>query len=252
MVLVLISLDNIKFCTSTIILKKASSLFCTTFSLPQPPRIDSATLPKETRVFEDAQTICGILKMVSGIELPSLDTLEELEKILRAAHKWDMPGPISIIGRMRTSPGICAHPLRYYIIACTFGLEESAKTASALTHNIDIWVDSLTPALIQLESKYLLKLLDLRRGRRDGLVEIMEKIQLEKCTNCSNPHLRNNFPWETLKLKAHKAMEVRPSEESLLGIKATMPTVTCGYCSIVIPNWWLEIFQRFKMLSNTI
>jgi hypothetical protein len=45
---------------------------------------------------EDARTIDAILRIISGMELPALDTFEEVESVLIMGDKWDMPGPISI------------------------------------------------------------------------------------------------------------------------------------------------------------
>ncbi|KAF8478341.1 hypothetical protein JB92DRAFT_2768699 [Gautieria morchelliformis] len=131
--IVLLSSEGVGFCANSFILKKASSVFRTTLSLPQPP--GPLTSHREVQLSEDAQAINGVLRMISGMELAALDTFDEIEKVLAAAHKWEMPGPISIIRRMTLPPDVYADPLRFYVMACRFGWEEGAKAASALTNN---------------------------------------------------------------------------------------------------------------------
>jgi len=155
-----------RFLVSANVLKAASELFATTLSLPQPP----GTCSTETiidNLDEDAQTIEGLLRMITAKELPRLDTLEAVEPLLLAADKWAMPGPTSImktlLRKTNIAPFASNDPLRLYWLGCRLGWDELRKSASKICSITQIFS---SPWSQRLASTDLLRLLELHRTRR--------------------------------------------------------------------------------------
>jgi hypothetical protein len=237
--IVLLSSDNIKFRTHSFILKTASGVFRTTLSLPQA----AGTCPQESIIGplqEDAQTISIILRMLCGMELPALDSFEEVEKVLVTSDKWDMPGPFSILRRITVPQALFDDPLRLYILACRFGWIEAAKAASTYTLDLDLKREDLQPLLHRMESRDLLKLQELRTRRRDALLEFLQAYRVRTCSHDLNSMSSRaygginlqEFPvrWEALKLKAFLAMERRPSGNSLFGSQSVIQSDIQALC----------------------
>ncbi|KAF8507436.1 hypothetical protein JB92DRAFT_2735299 [Gautieria morchelliformis] len=91
----LVSRDKVLFCVNACVLRAASSVFETTLSLPQPKA--SPRDPVIENLDEDATTIEGLLRIITGRQFPPLDTIEVIEPLALAAEKWQMPGPLSIL-----------------------------------------------------------------------------------------------------------------------------------------------------------
>ena len=170
----LVSRDGMRFRVSSIMLKATSGCFATTLSLPQSP----GTCPKEAvidHLDEDAQTIEGLLRMVTGKECPQLDTLEVIEPLLLAAEKWDMPGPSSILKLLLQHPSIVSeHPLRLYWLGCHLGWDGMTKLASKFSCNSHIYSSHFRSWLQRLASTDLIRLMEFHRNRRNMMRTYLE------------------------------------------------------------------------------
>ncbi|KAF8583898.1 hypothetical protein K439DRAFT_1189047 [Ramaria rubella] len=243
--IVLRSSNGFDFYTHSFLLKTASGLFRTTLSLPQ-----AAGMVSDESVIgplpEDAETIDAILRIISGLPFPPLDTFDLLEKVLVTADKWDMPGPLSVIRRISIPPALSSDPLRLYIIACRLGWIEAAKLASTLTLDLDLRREEFREKLCTMESKDLLELQDLRIKRRDmfhlkvSSIESLSNTKPQYCISCrrvTNPHLNQTAIMEALGYQCFKEMDTRPSGQSLIGSSPTVgPKRICSGCGTFQPE----------------
>lgn len=62
--------------------------------------------------------------MVSGLPLLPVVHYDIVDKILYAAEKYDMPGPMSIMRLLVMTPPLLDQPFRLYTVACRYGWEE--------------------------------------------------------------------------------------------------------------------------------
>ncbi|KAG2343460.1 hypothetical protein BDR05DRAFT_975988 [Suillus weaverae] len=125
--------------------------------------------------------------MISGMEIPQWDTLDEIEDVLHAAEKYDTPGPISIIRSAITSPRFMLDPLRVYAIA--------ARSQEYI------------PVLKRIPTDDLLRLIDLRRERRDAFIHAIDN-EVHFTSGCSRD--KYHHPWYALKLSVYMEMDERP------------------------------------------
>ncbi|KAF8583895.1 hypothetical protein K439DRAFT_1411644 [Ramaria rubella] len=269
--IVLRSSNGFDFYTHSFLLKTASGLFRTTLSLPQA----AGTMSNESiigPVPEDAETIDAILRIISGLPFPALDTFELVEKVLITADKWDMPGTLSVIRRISIPPALSSDPLRLYIMACRFGWIEAAKLASTLTLDLDLRREEFRENLCTMESKHLLELQDLRIKRRDMFyltvsnIEFLRNPEPQFCAFCR--HITNLILDRTtildLGLKCFKEMDTRPSGRSLLGSSSViskdfLPKQACSDCrtsqrehQISMKEFTAAIEKELAVLPNSI
>jgi hypothetical protein len=85
----LVSRDKVLFRISACVLRASSCVFDTILSLPQPKA--SPREPVIDNLDEDATTIDGLLRMITGREIPPLDTLESIEAFALAAENGRCP-----------------------------------------------------------------------------------------------------------------------------------------------------------------
>ncbi|GJJ06054.1 hypothetical protein Clacol_000242 [Clathrus columnatus] len=219
---VLKSSEGVKFATHSFILKIASGIYRRSTSLPD------AIVDSEGALLlpEDCRTMNAILRMISGMELPSLDNFADLEKVLLTAKKWDMPGPPSIIRRMTLSPSLLDDPVRLYALACKVGWGEAAATAATLTLDVDLEHEEVLPILKGMQSKDVLKLLNLRTRRRDELLNFLISYDIKGCLNhlshsnkqtASDHELSIQWQWKAFIFTAFIAIDRHPSGKTLLG-----------------------------------
>jgi hypothetical protein len=106
---VLCSLDGIYYRIHSFILRITSSFFRAMLTLPQ-QRSD----PGETATVtlgETSKVLGVLLRMISGLEIPKWESLDDVEAVLDAAHKYDMPGPIATLRVIASSHLFLAEPL---------------------------------------------------------------------------------------------------------------------------------------------
>lgn len=167
----LASKDGFLFRVHSHTLRTTSGFFRSMFSLPQDVS-EPALFSKTGTLYleEDKDTLDGLLRMMCGLELPTLHTPEQLDALLEAIEKYDTPGPLSIVRLLVIAPTLEIHPLRLYGIARRFGWDAEAKHASSQSLVNNLFDPTLRFYLQRLSTESLLKLLDLHRTRREGRV----------------------------------------------------------------------------------
>ncbi|TCD69263.1 hypothetical protein EIP91_008198 [Steccherinum ochraceum] len=201
------------------------------FSLPQQsvaaPGSDiqapshSSTLPSDViYVDEDAATLEFLLRLVCGQAIPKLDSYDVVEPLLYAAEKYDMPGPLSIVRALITTPSFVADPLRLYTLCCRYGWYEEAQTASTLTLTMNLHVPSHRATLLKLSSVSLLNLYELHHSRKDNLRTRLNETPFvndateASCSNCGAIVMYHT--WRELKYVIITEMDVRPMGDTIL------------------------------------
>jgi hypothetical protein len=167
----LVSREKTMFCISANVLKAASRVFETTLSLPQPEGNASSD---PVILDEDSTTIEGLLRMITGREFPPLDTIENIESLVLAANKWEMPGPLSILKMvlLRDTSFAEKHPIRLYWLGCRLKWVALVQLAAKFSCNYDIYYHNVLDSVLDtLDPGDLLRLVRFHRGRRDRMRE---------------------------------------------------------------------------------
>ncbi|KAI0794419.1 hypothetical protein C8Q74DRAFT_575495 [Fomes fomentarius] len=120
--------DHVHFYVHRQILSQASSVFADMFTLPQPP--ESSEAPPIVDVTEDSKTLDQLLRLCYPINKRELGNLDDVIPVLKAAMKYEMEWPVSIITRdlLSIAPQT---PLHTWAVACRAGLEEVARKAAS-------------------------------------------------------------------------------------------------------------------------
>ena len=125
--------DRVDFHVHSHILSQASPVFADMFSLPQPPSIsrDEDAVRPIVDVIEDSRTLKTLLCLCYPIEKEKQDELEDIVPVLRAAMKYDMKWPISLLTTdiLAIAP---QNPLKVWAIASRCGLEVVAQKAASI------------------------------------------------------------------------------------------------------------------------
>ncbi|KAG2367638.1 hypothetical protein BDR07DRAFT_1393163 [Suillus spraguei] len=178
------------------------------------PQADPSSETSPIGLQEKDGVLTRIFTMISGIEIPQWDSLDEIEEVLHAAEKYDMPGPISILRSAITSHRFMANPLHVYAIAARYQWEEVLQHAAEACLAIPIHKRNYLPVLKRVPTDDLLRLIDLRRERRDAFLNAMSnKVQFtsgssrEKCT-CGK--ITDHHPWYLFKLSVYMEMDEKP------------------------------------------
>ncbi|KZT06897.1 uncharacterized protein LAESUDRAFT_141611 [Laetiporus sulphureus 93-53] len=167
---VLCSKDNVLFRVHSLTLKTTSGWFNTMFSLPR----ESDGFSDVLHLDEDADVLTGLLKMVSGMELPEMGSLDVVESILLAAEKYDMPGPVSIIRSTIAHHLTDANALRIYRLACSRFWKKEAQLASSYTLTLDLCSPAAMAEVSRMDGPAIAKLFLLHRRRRDALKDALD------------------------------------------------------------------------------
>ena len=248
---VLSSRDGILFCIPSMTLKMTSSWFRTMFTLPQgsPPassrshnrnQRDTTTAPTETEIIgldEDSSTLEPLLRMICGLEIPTLDTWDTVEPVLYAAEKYDMPGPASILRALLRAPTFTDAPLRLYAAACHFGWAEDARAASTRSLTLNLYDSAHKPSLLRLRSADLYALFALHHKRRAQFRSriadspFLTDAQLlntasARCSSCRDPI--SYLEWRELRHVMLAELERRPSGDTVLtGLEEWPAALAC-------------------------
>jgi len=192
---VLTSSDGTNYRLHPFTLRTTSGFFRDMISLPQKSTGEAGDAKpaqeEQIALDEGNRVLTPLLKMISGLAVERWKSLEELEGVLDAAQKYDMPGPLSTIRSTVASPPsyiTLENPLRLYIIAARHDWEEEAQAASVHTLEVCLHDEALASILQQVSSAYLLKLFRLHRIRRDKFREYIERdnrrFGLDICASC--------------------------------------------------------------------
>lgn len=116
---------------------------------------------------EDAFVIEGLLRMVCGLPLLPLETHDQMDLVLFAAEKYDMPGPMSIL-RLQIMVGpLLDEPFRLYAAARRHGWKEEAEFSSTRTLSYNIYDTAVRSSLQRMSTEAVLDLFELHHARRE-------------------------------------------------------------------------------------
>ncbi|KAI0785510.1 hypothetical protein C8Q75DRAFT_775218 [Abortiporus biennis] len=173
-------------------------------------------------VDEDSTTLEGLLRMISGLPIPKLDSYEMIEPILFAAEKYDMPGPPSIIRAIIMTGPFIKDPLRLYALCCLYGWEREAKEASAKTLSLNLHNSQHRSNLQKLNTDAILNLFELHHNRRETLRKRLNEPPFVNDTgdaSCSHCGATVNYQtWRELKMVIVLEMDNRPLGDTVLNV----------------------------------
>ncbi|KAG2367639.1 hypothetical protein BDR07DRAFT_1393169 [Suillus spraguei] len=200
------------------VLRTTSGFFRPMLSLSDINSIGSSPDPSSEASSIGLQETDGVLTrlfiMISGMEIPQWDSLDEIEEVLHAAEKYDMPGPISILRSVIISHHFMAEPLHVYAIAARYQWEEVLQNAAEACFAIPIHQQNYLSVLKRIPTDDLLRLIDLRRERRDAFMRaINNEVQFTDgcsrdecvCGRATDRHALYRF-----KLSVYKEMDEKP------------------------------------------
>ncbi|KAJ8516593.1 hypothetical protein ONZ45_g6110 [Pleurotus djamor] len=123
----------------------SSPLFADLLSLPQPSEPGASDEMSEGShvipMSESAETIQRLLPFVypRSVEIPRMETLEELQAVLHVAAKYEMKEVQQCLGEILVSPRFVeVDPMRVFAIACRYGLQQPARLAAKHTLRLSL------------------------------------------------------------------------------------------------------------------
>jgi hypothetical protein len=204
-------------------LKTTSGWFRSLFSMPQqsPP----SNYPETINLDEDSHILESLLLMICGLPINPLTSYDEVDALLFAAEKYEMPGPVSLIRMLAMTPPLLDQPLRLYAAATRCGWEEETKRASAQSLALNIYAPEHQPILRKLHTSAALDLINLHRDRREGIRKrLNEQPFVTANTMASCPRCRwriDHHAWRELKYRVVMEMDVRPLGDTVVDVGLT-------------------------------
>ena len=216
---ILASKDGILFRVHSYTLKTTSGWFRGMYSLPQ--RTSLLDQPVETlTVDEDSTTLVALLKIISGLAIPRLDSWDIIEPLLHAAEKYDMAGPMSVVRALLATPPLLSDPLRLYAIACRYSWDDEAMMASRETLTLNLHAPEHRGTLQKLGTDALLNLFALHHERREALRRRLDDppfvndVGNSSCSHCGMPV--DYHTWRELKYVIIMEMDARPLGDTVV------------------------------------
>ncbi|KAH8093895.1 hypothetical protein BXZ70DRAFT_369918 [Cristinia sonorae] len=232
---VLGSKNGVLFRVHSFTLKTTSGWFRTMFSLPQRSGSSTSDSTQETAVAstssgtlseniiyvdEDSTTLESLLRLISGLPIPKLDSYDTIEPLLYAAEKYDMPGPLSLVRALISTSPFTSDPLRLYTLCCRYGWTSEAQSASTQSLTLNIHSPTHRPTLLKLSTTALLNLVDLHYARRDTLRTRLNEppfVNDDSEASCSHCGVLVKYhTWRELKFVICSEMDVRPMGDTVL------------------------------------
>jgi len=231
--IVLQSSDGIYYRVSSYTLRTTSGFFRGMMTLPAPSNDQNTD---DVIVLGETSKVLGtLLRMIGGLAFVRWESIDELEEILAAAEKYDMPGPIATIEVNLTTSIFLEQPLRLYAIAARYGLEEAAKVASKGTLSLSIHDEEHIPILERIPVSYVLRLFRLHQKRKDEFQKLVKQnktLGVATCSQCGR-----NFGHGALKGITYFAqcmvskVDLQPAGNELLdGMWRTWPEASERAC----------------------
>ncbi|OAX38091.1 hypothetical protein K503DRAFT_741710 [Rhizopogon vinicolor AM-OR11-026] len=214
------SSDHTLFRVHSWTLKTTSGWFRSLFSMPRLNPVSHC--PETINLGENSRTLESILRMICGLPINPLTSYDDVDVLLFAAEKYDMPGPISLIRILVMTPPLLDQPLRLYAAASRFGWEEEAKYASTQSLALNIYAPEYQPILRKIGTSAVLDLIHLHRERREGLRRRLDETPfvtgstVAHCPRCRR--VIEHHTWRELKYKVVLEMDVRPLGDTVLNV----------------------------------
>ncbi|KAF9788191.1 hypothetical protein BJ322DRAFT_613704 [Thelephora terrestris] len=229
------SSDEVLFRAHRVILSLASPFFKDMFSLPQAsPQLDGSGTGHIVPFTEPSETIDTLLRFVYPDEDPDLKHVQEIEGVVEAAIKYDMPKCISA---MRKKLILCAskEPIRVFMIACKNNLADVASAAAHLSLRRPILYSFELGSVVLPCSA----LEDITAGSLFRLIEYQR--QCSKVANDAMSDLtwtREDFTWRT------------KMNDAIVGSckKCIRTTLELGEEHLQVVGWWYTFYQELKAL----
>jgi hypothetical protein len=132
---ILRSSDNTDFRVFKSFLSYASPFFKSMFALPQVPEGDDSNETRDgvpvIQVTEERDTLQRLLLLCYPLDVPSVDTLTQVQAVLEAALKYDMKRVEKQAKEWLIEPKFVeAEPVRVLVIACRYRFQEEFTVAT--------------------------------------------------------------------------------------------------------------------------
>ncbi|KAK0466600.1 hypothetical protein IW261DRAFT_1426741 [Armillaria novae-zelandiae] len=203
---ILSSLDNTLYRLPSPVLRRTTTFFASPSFTFDPPR-------KPIPVHEHDIVLERLLRILSGLAIPSWRTFDDLEGVLGLAET----GSEGCSGCL-----FLREPLRGYAIATRFGWEEEAELASKHTLSLSLYEEQHQQALRLIPTRALVKLFKFHRKRRDAFRSGMAGEGGEgRCGGYRDAV--GGAGWAALVWRMFWEMDARPSGE--------------GLCSLEVEEW---------------
>ncbi|KAG1793342.1 uncharacterized protein HD556DRAFT_1479438, partial [Suillus plorans] len=204
-------------------LKMTSGWFRSLFSMPQQNPLPNH--PEFINLDEDSHTLESLLLMLCGLPVNPLTSYDEVDALLFAAEKYEMPGPISLIRVLIMTPPLLDQPLHLYAAATRCGWKEEARHASVQLLALNIYTQEHQPILRKLHMGAVLDLMNLHHNRREGIRQrLNERPFVTRSTTASCPRCRwkvDHRTWRELKYRVVMEMDVRQLGDMVVDVGLT-------------------------------
>jgi len=215
---ILLASDDAEFRVHRCILAAASPFFTDMFSLPQPPIAPSVdTSIPVVPVSELRRTLDPLLRFIYPVQDPPILTLDELNPIMAAAFKYDLPSVISTLRKILVIPQFLeSSPTRVFAIASRYELEPEAQLASQYTLKVNVLDCPISDDLKHITAHSYHRLLNLHRRRADSAQELLKIPEEVKCMQCNGQTIRTFSPpkwWNVWEAMARKELATRPTTD---------------------------------------
>jgi len=199
-------------------------------------------------VTEDANVVDLLLRFIYPIRNPPFlctdaadSTLDSVVLLLKAADKYQMEGVLWSLREVLLHPDLLEKvPIRVYTIACMFGLEEEARTASRHTLSFDVLRTPLFGELSQISARDYIRLVQLHQNRASSALSILHSAT-PSCIGCSKEREAGPLWWTEFKEKAANELRQKPNTDIIFAAAFMARCVMdskgmCTYCPLSYLN----------------
>ncbi|KAH9948769.1 hypothetical protein B0H21DRAFT_212937 [Amylocystis lapponica] len=253
--------DEVDFHVHRCLLAVASPFFAQMLTLPQSPSCTGSPHMHTVDVSETCATLETLLRFVYPMVDPTIDTLDELTEVLKAAVKYDMSIAIESLRKLLIAPRFArTSPTRVYAIASRFDLEEEARIVSQYTLSINILDSPLHEDLKYITAYSYHRLLDLHRRRAQAAQELLQITENVKCMQCNSTYYSAVSPpkwWRDFSERAKEELRARPATDVIFSMAflAQSAQAGCERCagSVLDAHLFLEeLKKKIDDLPSTI
>ena len=162
---VLVASNGDRFRVARRSLVNASSFFRTMLGLPQPTSSESDPIVMS----EDAETVAYLCKHMSAHALPPIASLQQADKLLRAADKFDMPNLLSVVHYLLSYPPEPTFHIHRHVLASRFGWGDMAQEEAMACLNAPLDTsEAARCSASDHNAAFIVPLLALRQSRSDA------------------------------------------------------------------------------------